>query len=601
VRSIDYSSGYVSPEAGKGSAGVLSIETKMRDDHLRYTATNFIPGVDMHKGLRMGVWSPRVGFSGPLRRGRVWFSNNSDVQYSQLVVPELPKGQDAATSWRGSNLTRIQANLRPGNILYGSFLVNHLNVSNSGLGPLDPFSTTIDRQSRSWFYSLKDQIYLGHGVLFEVGYGENRTLAVQVPQGDGLYLLTSSGREGNYFVYSRQTSERKQLLSNLTLPPLTLLGRHQLKAGIDVDTLEYGQEAHRTGYEQFNAAGLLLWRTTFVGPTNLQITNLEASSYVIDSWSPRKNLRVTYGIRQDWDRLGGQWAFSPRAAVSYAPWTQTRLSAGYAVTRDASSLQLFSQPLDQRTVTIDFAPDGTPIGVPRPGAAYIAAHGRLGNESFANWSLGAEHHFSGHFVLTLNVLRKRGTDGLRYISRGNLFELANSRSDIYDSADIAIHHTLDSRHEWVVSYSRSRTLSNSVTDINADQVLIVRNNYGRMGWDVPDRLLSWGYLPTPLKKWSVAYLLETRDGSPFSVERDGTVVGGVNSRRFPTYFELDLHVEYRLSLMRRRWALRVGCNNITDHNNPTAVNSAIGARDFLKFYGSDGRHLVVRFRTLGKE
>jgi len=179
--------------------------------------------------------------------------------------------------------------------------------------------------------------------------------------------------------------------------------------------------------------------------------------------------------------------------------------------------------------------------------------------------------------------------------------LANFKKDVYDSADVAVHHTLDSRHEWSASYTRSRTLSNAVEDINADQTRIVLNNYGRMGWDVPDRLVSWGYLPTPLKRWSVAYLMDLHEGSPFSVDNGGAVVGGVNSRRFPTFFELDFHLEYRLTLLRRRLAIRAGFNNISGHDNPMAVNATMGSPNFLKFYGSDGRRLVIRLRALGKE
>ena len=247
---------------------MVAIQTKMGDDRFRYTATNFIPGIDMRKGLRMGAFSPRLGVSGPIRHGRVWYSDSLDLQLSQLVVQELPKGQDTANTWQGSNLGRVQANLAPWNTLYGSVLFNYLSASNTGLGPLDPISTTTDRRTRSWFFSVKDQMVLGHRALLEVGLAEKRTLSRQIPQGDGFYLLTPMGRQGNYFVNSRQNSERKQLLANLTSPPIHMLGRHQLRTGVDLDLLQYHQEIHRTGYEQFSSAGALLGRTTLQGPTS---------------------------------------------------------------------------------------------------------------------------------------------------------------------------------------------------------------------------------------------------------------------------------------------------------------------------------------------
>jgi hypothetical protein len=198
-------------------------------------------------------------------------------------------------------------------------------------------------------------------------------------------------------------------------------------------------------------------------------------------------------------------------------------------------------------------------------------------------------------------MRKSGENAPAYLNSGGTFVLSNFKRDIYNSAEIGVRHQVDSRHFWSATYVRSGAFSNAVQDVNADQVRVVKNNFGRMGWDMPDRLISAGYLPTPLKRFSIAYLLDTHEGSPFSVDQNGAVVGAVNSHRFPSYFELDFHIECRLTVRRKRLAIRAGFNNFTDHFNPTAVNSTLGAASYLKFYGSDGRHLVFRLRTLGRE
>jgi hypothetical protein len=601
VRSVDYAAGYVSPEGGKGSAGQVSIHTKMGDDRFRYTGTNPIPGFDFRKGMRMGSWSPRLGASGPIKKGRVWFSDNLDLQYLPLVVNELPRGQDTSLTLQGSNLARVQANLTPGNIFYGSLLVNYLNATNTGLGPLDPVSTTTDRRARSWFFSLKDQIALGHGSLFEIGYGETRTISSQTPQGDALYLLTPEGRTGNYFVTSRTTSGRDQLLSSVAVP-WTKKGRHQLRAGIDLDLVSYLQDNRRTAYEQFSSTGAPLWRTQFAGPAQLRLSNAEAAWFLMDDWTPVQKVHLEYGVREDWDRLGGRWEPAPKASASYAPWSQTRFSASFAVSHDETSLLLFSRPLDQRTLTTFFTPDGTPTGNVSLGPLYVAPRGQLGNGSYRTWDIGVEQRLGRNLRLTANLMRKRGLDGLTYVNqRGNISLLEGLKRDVYDSAGIAVHQTLDSSHEWTASYTRSRTLSNAVVDINIDQTQVVPNNFGRMSWDTPDRFTSWGYLPTPLKRWSVAYLVDTHEGAPFSITNNGAVVGGVNARRFPMFFELDLHLECRVTLLKKRLAFRGGFNNITGHENPTVVNSSVGTNGYLKFYGSDGRHFQVRVRALGKE
>jgi hypothetical protein len=97
-------------------------------------------------------------------------------------------------------------------------------------------------------------------------------------------------------------------------------------------------------------------------------------------------------------------------------------------------------------------------------------------------------------------------------------------------------------------------------------------------------------------------MLEWRAGYPFSVEDEqGSVLGGVNSRRFPAFFELNIHLERRLDLFGYRWALRGGVNNLTDRLNPTLVNNVATSPEFLHFFGGSSRGFVTRIRWLGKK
>jgi carboxypeptidase family protein len=128
VQALDYLSGRYSPEFGKGSAGTLQIKTENGDDRFRYSATNFIPGLDTQKGLHLGSWTPRANLSGPILKGRAWFSDSLDGDYNILIVPELPKGQDQSTRWQASNILHTQVNLTPANILFGDFLFNYDNA-----------------------------------------------------------------------------------------------------------------------------------------------------------------------------------------------------------------------------------------------------------------------------------------------------------------------------------------------------------------------------------------------------------------------------------------------------------------------------------------
>ena len=360
VQSVDISSGSLSAEYGKGSAGTLSVQTKSGDDKLRYSGTNFVPGVESRKGIYIGGWTPRFSVSGPLRRGRAWFSDSIDAQYVKTVVQDLPKGEDRVSAWRFSNLLHTQVNLTPSNILYAGFLGNFWTAPRTGLSALDPIETTVDRRSRQWFFHLKDQIYLLRGAVIEFGFAANRTFGREIPQGEELYGLTPFGKRGNYFADAMRKASRDQFLLNGFTPTFRGAGSHQIKGGIDLNRVGYRQSVRRTGYENYNEAGVRLRRTTFAGEGALHRSNYESSMFAQDAWRVRPGLLIEAGLRGDWDRILGRWDVSPRLGYAWSPgeWQNTRLYGGVARIFDASNLRLFSRPLDQYSLTYYYLPDG---------------------------------------------------------------------------------------------------------------------------------------------------------------------------------------------------------------------------------------------------
>ncbi|MGH9721524.1 MAG: hypothetical protein ACRD8O_15045, partial [Bryobacteraceae bacterium] len=621
VRTVEVYSGRFSAEFGKGSAGTLAIKTTPGDDKLRYSGTNFVPGLEDHKGWIIGNWTPRFNLSGPIVKGRAWLSNTIDARYDQHVVEEIPKGSDRTSSWRASNLLRGQVNLTPSNLLYAGFLTNYYNAPRSGLTALDPLSTTVDRRSRQWFVYLKDQIYLKRNAIVEFGVASNRTFGREIPQGWGPYLLTVEGRRGTHFLDAIRGGGRDQLMTNAFLPPVLKWGRHQIKAGVDLDRVSYSQDARRSELEYFNATGQMMRRITFGGSGSLSGRNLEASSYIQDAWRVRNNLTLEFGLRQDWDSLIGVTSVSPRQGFAWAPFGAGRIkiSGGYAKVYDATSLRLFTRSLDQYQLTTEYRSDGT---VRRgPAASLYSTDGSpLSRPHYHNWSLGAEQML-GAWMTRVQFLHRRGSDGFTYantmtpalsVSRELLdyygarsidavYGLTNFRRDEFDSLEFIVRRVFHKQYEWMASYTWSRAYSNAVLEITVDDPTRVFDNVGRMPWDSPHRLMSWGLIPMPLRNWSLAYLLDYRTGFPFSIQDDsGALREAVNSRRFPAYIEPNVHLERRFAMRAHNWAFRFGFNNVTGKRNPTVVDNNVVSPTFLHYYGGQGRSLNFRLRWLGR-
>ena len=575
------------------------------------------------QGVRLGNWYPRFGLSGPIVRGRAWFSDTLFTQYTETLITGLPSGQDTSTGWAGSNLLHAQVNLTPRNIVYADFLVNLGNAGRVGLGALDPVSTTQTVRTHEYFGSVKDQVYLGSRSMLEFGYAHNDFFTSQTPQGDNLYVFSPAGRSGNYFVTATQQASRDQALVHGYAPQFHFWGSHQIQAGLDADVLHYNGDSSRTGYELVGLSGQILSETTFTGSGVFRVRDTEAAPWVLDTWRIAKRFQIDAGIRQDWDRRVDRAGWSPRASFSWAPFASglTRVSGGYAVTHDAVALAPFGMVLDQTALTTTYNSSGVPAGPPAS-STFMLGPGPLELPRATNWSLDVDRQISAHLFASVKYLRRRGTDGFDFVNTlapdappsvlplpnaaaGGVYELENLRRDDYDSVQIAAHQTFSGQYEWMLSYTRSQALSNAVLERQFGRAAAGSSQSGSHAVGCA-AIACWAgrtYRCRAEEK-KVGHRCAGRCAFRLSrfrcSNRPGSISGAVDSHRYPFNFDLNVAIERMITLHNYRFALRAGADNLTNSKNPTAVENVIGASQYLQFLGDEGRHFVVRIRFFGR-
>jgi hypothetical protein len=184
----------------------------------------------------------------------------------------------------------------------------------------------------------------------------------------------------------------------------------------------------------------------------------------------------------------------------------------------------------------------------------------------------------------------------------SVFQLGNQRSDSYRYLEFTLTRNFRDKYPWLFSYARSSAHSSAVLDFSQDNPVFARQGSGPLDWDVPNRLITWAFLPLPrLKKYTVAYFLEWHSGFPYGVvDQYQYLVGTPNSSRFPDYFSVNLHFERRFRLLRKEWALRAGFQNLTGHHNPVVVNNNINSPNFGTYAYGQGRVFTGRIRFLGR-
>jgi len=608
TRAAEIQTGRIGAAYAHSGASILSFETPDGDDRWRFGTTNPIPGINIQEGAHLGNWYPRFTFSGPIERGRFWFSNSFSLQHTFAVVKQQPPGANTWEEWAGDNLLRLQYNVTPKHILHASFLYNRARDTNLGLDALDPQSATVDAKRRRAFVSLKDQVWL-HDTLFEFGIASDGGVLDYVPQGTDPYILLINGTSGNFFERLHQRGLRLQAMASVTAASRHWHGTHQLAAGLNVAGLTYSQSAQRGEIQALRADGTLVRQSTFAGAATPKLSNTQAGGYAQDTWSISNRFLVQAGLRADWDRFTQSAMTEPRLSGNVLPFGDDRakLSLGWGIYNAPLNLALIGQASDQRQIDTFYDSTGMVVVPPPVVSQFVLPAGGLQQPRFSISSAGWQQKIKHNTLIGLELLARNGCHQFAFVDQqpaqpGGIFLLQDHRKDRYRSATLSARHLFSETAEVYAAYTRSRARSDEVLNPAQGSIFYVAQQPGPVAWDAPNRLLTWGWTPTRIWGVQLSYFFEYRTGYPFSaVNLQQGLVGAANSMRFPAYGSLNLGLEKRFGFRGYLWAARIEIVNVLERQNPDTVVNKIEAPNFGTFSGGQGRATTARVRFVGKK
>jgi hypothetical protein len=615
LRNAEVETGRFGAEYAHPGAALLKFETPEGDDHWRFNATDFLPGINVQEGAHLGNYYPRITFSGPIVKDKFWFVQSFAVYHTFAVQKDIPTGPNTQENWGGDSFSRLLWNVTPNDSVHVSFLYNNESDVNVGLDALHPQQTTTDNSNNRLFGSVKNQLWMNH-TLLEIGYAEDRTYGDSNPQGTQPYQLFLNGAGGNNYFTSEIKSRRHQLFADAIHPSLEWHGTHTLSAGMNysiVELIQYGDRGSINVYDApLGVTQSLVRQTTFAGYPLFDVTNYLAGVFFQDTWRLNSHWVLQAGARGDWDQLVHATMAEPRVAANYLPFSggDSKFSVGWGIYNAPLNLSVIGQTQDQAQIDTLYNPaTGAVIGGPATSRFTLPAGG-LQQPYFDITSAGWQQRFGSKTIVSVELLARNGHHGLVYETLnpgqiGSNFLLQTTRRDKYRAATISARHSFQNGASIFGSYTRSKANTDQDLDPLLGQLYFAPQQGGPLSWDAPNRALAWGTFPTRIWGIEVAYLFEYRTGYPFSsINSEQFLVGAPNDKRFPDYASLDLSLEKKFRFGKYLFAVRGAVINLTDRQNPDVVINNINAigvtPSYLTFEGGQGRAFTGRLRFLGK-
>src|SRR6185369_11965215 len=90
IESVDLDLSGYSAEFGKGSGGVVRVESKFVGDKMKWDLTDFLPGINF-KRMTVSDVGPRLLVSGPIVHGKAWFMYSNTLRYVRTFNEDLPE------------------------------------------------------------------------------------------------------------------------------------------------------------------------------------------------------------------------------------------------------------------------------------------------------------------------------------------------------------------------------------------------------------------------------------------------------------------------------------------------------------------------------
>jgi hypothetical protein len=605
VESVEVLANPFAAEFGRFTTSITQIRTRRGTNEWEIKPGNLVPRIG--KGFtRIRGWEPRFSVRGPLKRDRVFLSQDFQFRYVTTPVKSLPDEPEMeVTSF--DTFTRVDTVLSSRHTLGGGLLTFPREVIGATMNTFRPPETTPEFHQKGWATGVVDRFSLTPDLVLESTLsGRWFEIDINVAGPDDAtrapMVYAPQTQSGVFFNNQEREVASVQWVEALSFSSDLWRGQHVFKVGTDLQHSHFDGFSESRPVEVRRLDGSLAELTAFSPRTEQQVSGVEFAAFVQDRWRLGSRVTLELGLRMDHDAVVERVNWSPRAGAALAilPEGRAILRGGYGkfVQRAPLNVDAF-QSFESRIVT-RFAPDGSMLAPPVAFANVTAPRLRTPEAEVGN--LEWNQRFGRRWLAKIAYLDRRGDHEFVLTpdpARGEIL-LSSSGTSRYRELETTTRYLGGERRDLTVSYVWAK----GTADLNNyDQFfgnlrnpILRANEHGLIPTDVRHRLLVRGTFGLP-GQWDFAPVLEIRSGFPWSaVDEFQDFVGPRNAAgRLPVVRSLDFTIQrpWRFKKYRFRAGLKV--YNIFGDSAERDVQANLASPDYGSFFNPIERSIGFVF------
>jgi outer membrane receptor for ferrienterochelin and colicin len=363
VESVQVLTNPYAAEYGNFSGGVTAVATRSGTDKFNVEAQSFFPRVRRRGEKWSGIeaFTPRLAFSGPLKRNKLWFMQSFEYRFVRTPVESLPSDKRDTGLESFDSVTQIDWDVNTRHHLTSTFSLFPEKLRFVGLNTFNPEEVTPNYKQRGFFWGLNERWTVSDKAVLESYLSVKKFEADVFPSsGEQAMNFAPDVNSGNYFNRQDRRSTRVEALEIYNFTPPDFAGTHFMKVGLGLTHTTFDGRNRSNIVRILRRDGTISEQIDFVGDGTLSRNTTEFSSFFEDKWTMNDRLTLEYGVRLDRDTIARENNLAPRLAFAFSPIrdgrTVVRGGVGLFYDRINLNVATFSQ-LQDRLIT-SFGLDG---------------------------------------------------------------------------------------------------------------------------------------------------------------------------------------------------------------------------------------------------